>query len=51
MRRQASRRPGEQLAIILANLPSVTEALHDGAVVVIEDGRIRARRLPLGDDA
>jgi predicted nuclease of predicted toxin-antitoxin system len=51
MRRQASRRPSEQLAIILANLPSVTEALQDGAVVVIEDGRIRARRLPLGDDA
>lgn len=41
------RRAWSQAALILANLPQVTEDLEAGALVVIEEGRVRSRRLPL----
>lgn len=46
-RRTADRRPNRQLSLLLANLPSIQEALERGAVVVIEQQRLRIRSLPI----
>ena len=43
----AERRPGPQAAVLLANLSALEADLGAGAVVVIEPGRIRIRRLPV----
>jgi hypothetical protein len=40
-------RAWSRVALILANLPEVAEDLEAGALVVIEAGRVRSRRLPL----
>lgn len=44
------RRAWSRVALILANLPDVTADLEAGALVVIEEGRVRSRRLPLIPD-
>lgn len=41
------RRPEDQAALLLANLPGVATDLEHGAIVVIEPGRLRVRRLPI----
>jgi predicted nuclease of predicted toxin-antitoxin system len=46
-RRASGRRPDAQVRLLLANLPSVTEALREGSVVVVEDLRVRIRTLPI----
>ena len=47
-RRRTERRPEQQAALLLANLPAIEQDLADGAVVVIEPARVRIRKLPIG---
>lgn len=49
-RRPGQRRPSEQAALLLANLSMVEDALREGAVVVLEQTRVRIRSLPIGAD-
>lgn len=46
VRRLSDRRVEELAALILANLHDVADALDQGAVIVIEETRIRVRLLP-----
>ncbi len=41
------RNPKGQAALLLVNLAAVTDMLNNGAVVVVEPGRIRVRALPI----
>jgi predicted nuclease of predicted toxin-antitoxin system len=46
-RREGGRRPAEQLALLLANLPQLADTLAAGCMVVLTDRLIRVRDLPL----
>ena len=48
-RRSSGRRPGAQAKLLLDCLPDIHEALDLGSVVVIEETRLRIRRLPIGE--
>ena len=50
LRRQEQRRANEIAGLILANLDDVAEDLRSGAVVLLDDERIRIRTLPLRPD-
>lgn len=45
--RQTGRRSREQAALLLANLPEVEAKLDAGAIVVVEERRLRVRALPI----
>ena len=47
-RQSRNRRPEQQAAVLLNNLPAVEGALLGGCVVVLEDDRLRVRHLPVG---
>jgi predicted nuclease of predicted toxin-antitoxin system len=46
-RRQSGRSPQKQVDLLLANLPAFEDAAVEGSVIVLEESRIRIRRLPI----
>ena len=48
--RGAARQPQKQLVLLLANLAAIEDAMKEGAIVVLEETRIRIRPLPIGKD-
>ena len=49
-RRASGRRPNRQVALLLRNLADLEEPLIRGSLVVLEEGRIRLRELPIAGD-
>lgn len=49
-RGESTRKAEGQLALLLANLPAIEEALNRGCIAVLEESRIRIRALPITDE-
>ena len=49
-RRTTERRSEPQVALLLSNLPAIQPMLERGAVIVIEQQRVRIRLLPIGGE-
>lgn len=47
-RRVSQRDPARQVALLVANLAGVARDLEQGGIVVLEEGRLRIRSLPIG---
>lgn len=47
LRQSTGRRPESQAAVLLSNIEAVAESLELGAIVVLEESRVRVRRLPM----
>jgi predicted nuclease of predicted toxin-antitoxin system len=47
IRSAGQRRPSEQVALILTNLPVIEQALLSGSIVTFKGDRIRIRSLPI----
>lgn len=47
LRCKSQRRPEQQASLLVAMLPEIESLLDAGAIVVVEENRIRARALPL----
>lgn len=50
LRWQQGRRAAQLAALLLANLGDVADDLAEGSIVVLDERRIRVRRLPLRPD-
>jgi predicted nuclease of predicted toxin-antitoxin system len=46
--RRGPKRSPDQLQLLLANLPAIEEFALRGSIIVIEENRIRVRKLPIG---
>lgn len=46
-RKEATERPGEQLVLLLKNIPTLKDALERGSIIVFDGYRIRVRQLPI----
>jgi predicted nuclease of predicted toxin-antitoxin system len=46
--RRCPKHPDLQLQLLLAAMPVLEEPLSKGSIIVVEEKRIRVRRLPLG---
>jgi predicted nuclease of predicted toxin-antitoxin system len=50
IRTSTQRRPDAQVALLLANLPAMSETLEKGGIAVLEETRVRIRLLPIGGE-
>lgn len=48
LRHKGIHRPARQLELLLANVDSIALSLSDGCIAILEEGRIRTHRLPIG---
>jgi predicted nuclease of predicted toxin-antitoxin system len=49
-RHEAARRPADQLALLIANLPALADVLAQGCVAVLDGARLRVRLLPISGE-
>ncbi len=46
--RRGPKRPALQVRLLVANLPAIEALAKQGSIIVIEETRMRVRRLPIG---